>query len=1022
MNFKRALARRSWHLCLGMVAVLAAAHSTAGQLDDGAVWLRITQTQRLSESWLEVMAPRAAQVRGAPAAATATVSAEQGSYPLGLMWIAPAARPDQRRQLRGLLEQLGSTSPSTDSAAAPASTGHPQRWTWLRQALASMPITGRVLLPAHDPHWLAANPHEDPVLAPGDEWWLPVRPTVVRVWHADGTQCDVAFEAGSLTRQYIHRCAGGSPGIRDTAWLVQPDGRVQRIGLAAWNRAPEPLPAPGAWLWVPSRDDAMPDSLSDEVARWLATQSPAGTDAVPSAETLLVASSLASTRQLAAAGTPGDASAAQDPAPHLAPRAFVPLASDWGVTGLLQTPTARTRAAGAVGLSISRIWPYTQFNLVLSPFERLEVAVRYTNVSNALYGPTIAGEQSYKDKSAEIKFRLLDEGYWTPAVAVGLRDPGGTSLFGGEYLVASKRWADWDFSLGLGWGYLGQRGDLGNPLARVGWRSDQRQGSVVASGGTANLAAMFTGPVALFGGVQWQSPWDPLLVKLEWDGNDYRNERYAGALPTRTALNAGLAWRWGDAELGVSYQRGNRWALNLAWFGSLPQMQTPKTALPRMPSIERMASATPPADPPSSELGSVQAPPPGQATPSAPPIARNDKLLQELSQHTGWQATALDLDAERWTVHFDHASGAHLQERVERVWAVLHRDAPAQVTVMAIELASRQLPLMRYEVDRHAWADSRSRHLAPHQRAAVETLQSPAGEPSSPDGLTQALVDSPRLASGINLSFQQHLGGPDGYLYALSARGFAQFRAWDGGWLQGSVNLRLLDNYHQFKYTAPSALPRVRTLQREYVTTSRFTLPNLQFTQVARLAPGLYGMAYAGMLEPMFAGVGGELLYRPLNSPWALGLDLNLVRQRAVEQDLSLADYQVATGHLTLRWDTGWNDVVAGVSVGQYLAGDRGITLDMARVFANGTRMGFWVTRTNVSAEQFGEGSFDKGLYFAMPFDALFTGWSGAGASIAWQPLIRDGGAKLQRGASLWGLTELRDNRLQTWHSPAPSP
>jgi hypothetical protein len=397
-------------------------------------------------------------------------------------------------------------------------------------------------------------------------------------------------------------------------------------------------------------------------------------------------------------------------------------------------------------------------------------------------------------------------------------------------------------------------------------------------------------------------------------------------------------------------------------------------------------------------------------------------LLDELARQTGWHATALRREASRWTAHFDHAGGAYVRERVERVWAVLHREAPPSVGQFAIELASAQLPMVRHEVDRQDWAASRSRYQARHQQPpqGPPDGMAPAAEPATRAAHAPAPPGTPRLATGVNLGYQQHLGGPDGYLYALSARGFGQLRAWSGAWLQGAVNLRLLDNYHRFQYTAPSELPRVRTHLREYVTTRRLTVPNLQFTQAARLGQGLYGMTYAGWLEPMFAGVGAEVLWRPLHSPWAVALDLNLVRQRDFAQDWRLQDYRVATGHLTVRWDTGWDDWVVGLSAGQYLAGDRGVTLDLARVFPNGTRMGLWATKTNVSAEQFGEGSFDKGLYLTVPFDAMFTSWSGSALTVAWQPLIRDGGARLQRGASLWGLTDTRDGRLMTWRSAVP--
>src|SRR6185312_362109 len=74
----------------------------------------------------------------------------------------------------------------------------------------------------------------------------------------------------------------------------------------------------------------------------------------------------------------------------------------------------------------------------------------------------------------------------------------------------------------------------------------------------------------------------------------------------------------------------------------------------------------------------------------------------------------------------------------------------------------------------------------------------------------------------------------------------------------------LLNNYDQFKYDAPSKLPRVRTYVREYLTSSRLTMPVFQLTASRRLGNDLYGLLYGGMLESMYGGVGGEVLYRPL--------------------------------------------------------------------------------------------------------------------------------------------------------------
>jgi hypothetical protein len=61
----------------------------------------------------------------------------------------------------------------------------------------------------------------------------------------------------------------------DHAWVVQPDGRIVRRGVAPWNEQAQLPPAPGAWIWAPPRDQRWPDETSARIAARLATQGPA---------------------------------------------------------------------------------------------------------------------------------------------------------------------------------------------------------------------------------------------------------------------------------------------------------------------------------------------------------------------------------------------------------------------------------------------------------------------------------------------------------------------------------------------------------------------------------------------------------------------------------------------------------------------------------------------------------------------------------------------------------------------------
>src|SRR5207244_403346 len=142
----------------------------------------------------------------------------------------------------------------------------------LRDWLAGLPVTGRVPVTLADPYWLEVNPAHDPVLAPGDEFVVPKRPRTVTVVTGTGERCALVHSPGREAIAYLEACRAGGGGRIDWAWLVQPDGRMQRFGVASWNAETQDEPAPGAWLWG---DTGWPERFSERLAAFLATQGPA---------------------------------------------------------------------------------------------------------------------------------------------------------------------------------------------------------------------------------------------------------------------------------------------------------------------------------------------------------------------------------------------------------------------------------------------------------------------------------------------------------------------------------------------------------------------------------------------------------------------------------------------------------------------------------------------------------------------------------------------------------------------------
>ncbi|MBT6978148.1 MAG: YjbH domain-containing protein, partial [Rhodospirillaceae bacterium] len=78
----------------------------------------------------------------------------------------------------------------------------------------------------------------------------------------------------------------------------------------------------------------------------------------------------------------------------------------------------------------------------------------------------------------------------------------------------------------------------------------------------------------------------------------------------------------------------------------------------------------------------------------------------------------------------------------------------------------------------------------------------------------------------------------------------------------------------------------------------------------------------------------------------------------------------------------------------------------VVREFKSGIAVGAWATFTNVTAEQFGEGSFDKGLYMRIPFEAFLATSTLRGGSLSFRPLTRDGGQLLLMQHRLYGIVE----------------
>ncbi len=888
-------------------------------------------------------------------------------YATALLWQVPSAQLAQEELKRELLDWLALSTTAPETARAN-----------LSRMIDTLPVTGRVRVPVAEPRWLQAHPKEDPVLKRDHVLVLPQRPATVSIVTNEGNRCTLPHRPGSEARDYLKACDPANINRIDRVWVVQPDGSVRHRGITQWNAEAQDEAAPGALIWAPARDSGWSPQFSALFVKFIATQG---------YEALLSSTEPASVTPAAATVVaPGER--ARDP---------MLTANDWGVIGLLQTPTARMAPMGEGRFHYSRVYPYEKSNVMFQPLDWLEGGFRYTNIVNRFYGPPeLSGTQKNKDKSVDFKIRLLMETELLPQIAVGIIDIGGTGLFSSEYVVANKRLGNFDWSLGIGWGNLGTSGNIRNPLGLISKRFDTRPGSTTASGGTLGTSAFFRGNAALFGGVQYHTPWEKWVLKAEYDGNSYQLEPQGNNQPQKSHFNFGAVYRYNaSVDFTVGVERGNTMMLGITLHTALNKLNAPKVSDAPTPKV--IASA-----------------------PTVEPIWSG--TVGDIVAMSGWNVRQISREGNTLQVAIEGASGAHWNDRIERITAVLHRDAPASVTEFNLIFLEQGIPLSERVILREPWVTPNVQRVAKSDQ--IEAMADTAPRSALPDA---PLWDNkaPRFGYAFIPSLQQTLGGPDAFvLFRAGVSAAFQLKLSMDTSITGAVNLGLLDNYGKFKYTAPSNLPRVRTFAREYSTGAHLTLPNLQITHMGKLDRDQFYSVYAGYLESMYAGVGGEWLHRPWHSDIAFGIDANWVQQRNFRQDFefdkagSQTRYRVATGHASVYWDTGWNSTLVTLSAGRYLAKDSGVTVDIGRSFDNGVRLGAWATKTNVSAEKFGEGSFDKGIYLKIPFDVMTTVRGGGVANLAYHPLTRDGGAKLDKGFNLYSVTTARSKR-DTSYSPA---
>jgi hypothetical protein len=662
-----------------------------------------------------------------------------------------------------------------------------------------------------------------------------------------------------------------------------------------------------------------------------------------------------------------------------------PTYSLYGTPGLLEMPVATTAEEGTLAGTLSYRDGLFQVVLNYQLTNRLSGTMRHSIVD--LYNDTETSViENELDRGFDLKYQLVEEGTHVPAIAIGLRDFLTPGRLQSEYVVATKTIGDnLTVTGGIGWGEMGTQGGFDNPISS---RADRPAFDETEPDGQLGSDQWFAGDAAFFGGLEYQIN-DRWGVLAEYSSIAYDPAPNAPAIAADSPYSFGVTYRPRDAvQLSFAALNGQELAISGSFFLSAnnrPSQSGYETA--PVPVNARSASAR-------------------QATTwvrSATPEAALRSALKVTLAIEGLTLTGMEMTDRTARVRFINTRYRSNAQAMGRAARMMTQVMPGAIEIFILEVEARGMGLSSVRVAR---SDLEALENRP---GAAATLFANAAFAAAGDdaGLTPAQDDTAAFSWGISPYFALNAFGGDGGLSVdAGLRLNASYQFSPQLILSGAVAQSAL----RFDAEDPEAdgtpdLQNVRTDGRYYGDDGLPVLQSLALAHYGRPSDDLYSRVSVGYLERMFGGISTELLWKPVESRLGLGAELNHVAQRNSDMGFGFDeyDYEITTGHLSAYYDLG-NGYHTQIDFGRYLAGDWGATLRLDREYDNGVRIGAYVSQTDTSYEDFGNGSYNKGIVIAIPQDFL-TGQPNRGAyGTTLRTRAGDGGARLNVDGRLYDV------------------
>lgn len=649
--------------------------------------------------------------------------------------------------------------------------------------------------------------------------------------------------------------------------------------------------------------------------------------------------------------------------------------------GYFSMPSARMGQEGEIGVGYGYVHPYINYNARFQLVEFLEVSGNY-RIFKGVEDPVLTrhGFGDFSDKGVNVKLSLFsaeDTHYRLPGFAIGLEDFIGTQAFHSYYAVLTQVFLKQNLEISLGYGAKRIRG--------------------------------------LFGGMLWmpfrQTSWTylkDLSFVLEYDAIPYHDEvieRHPKGRKKFSAWQFGLKYRlWDSFDFSVAYIRGHKVAFTASAFYNFG---TTKGLIPKI-------------NDPLPYKAPVNFQPIGDLRPS-------DVMIQELIYAFQWQGfevveVRLCDDEGRKILRLKIGNLVYRDERQlrTRLNALLSSLIPADIDGVIVVIDVLNLPIqeLHYET-----AYLRLYHDQQIGRYELDTI-TPWREVTYPNIYTSQLLFKQdfewwnlEILPKTNTVFGSSSGKFKCALgVSVNLNGFLfnnVFYSISLGYYFSSY----FKNVHDMDRLNPSQIINVRTDIINYYKQRGVTVDEAYLEKVWNLGKGWYTRLSLGLFEIEYGGVAAEWLYYPVNSNWAVGMDVALLKKRA-PHGVDFTSYARklhgfkphwvkflgSQYFLNLYYDWRCTNLDFKVSVGKFLANDFGVRTQVSRYFPSGLRVGFWYTYTNAHDVINHSTYHDKGVFFSVPLDIFYTHTSRSRWGYGMSAWLRDVGVTAATGSHLYDL------------------